>query len=301
MKLIYFQGVVPNFGDELNPYMWSKILPPGFLNEDSSELFLGIGSILHKHGYPSEAIKHVLGSGYAGYGSPPEINDGSWNIVFVRGPRTAATLGLPPEKAIADGAILLRTIDLPEPREQSEVAFMPHYESLNRGFWPEACKLAGIKLIDPTRDLDEIIGQIRGAKLLVTEAMHGAIVADALRTPWVSARPIYSGHHAKWLDWAEALSLDLRQPRLWPSSIAELYTRLTRRGSPESIVGRLNKRAVATPANAILTYAAAKRLQQLAKMDPQLSRDDVIERQTQRAQEAIFSFVSTRTESVARA
>lgn len=294
MKLVYFKGTVPNFGDELNPYLWEKILPQGFLDNDSAELFLGIGSILHKHGYPHDATKHVLGSGYAGYGDPPPINDGSWNVVFVRGPRTAAKLGLPPQKAISDSAILLRTINLPPPSEACEIAFMPHYESLDRGFWPSACKLAGVKLIDPTDDLEKIMAQIKGAKLLVTEAMHGAIVADALRTPWISAKPIYSGHHAKWFDWAESLSVELRQPRLWPSSISELYTRLTRRGSPESFVGRLNKKAIAAPVNAVLTYVAAQRLLQLAKLDPQLSADSAIKLQTERAQEAVFDFIAHR-------
>lgn len=292
MKLVYFKGTVPNFGDELNPYLWEKLLPQGFLDNDSAELFLGIGSILHKHGYPQEAKKHVIGSGYAGYGEPPPVSDGSWNVVFVRGPRTAAKLGLPPEKAISDTAILLRTIDLPPPSDPCEIAFMPHYESLERGFWPKACQLAGVKLIDPTDDLEKIMSQIKGAKLLITEAMHGAIVADALRTPWISAKPIYSGHHAKWFDWAESLSIELRQTRLWPSSISELYTRLTRRGSPESIVGRLNKKAVAAPANAILTYIAAQRLLQLAKLDPQLSADSAIKLQTERAQDAVFGFVA---------
>jgi len=295
LKLIYFKGVTPNFGDELNPYLWDSILPEGFLDEDRSELFLGIGSILHKHGYPAESIKHVVGSGYAGYGEPPEINDGTWNVLFVRGPRTAQKLGLPPEKAIADTAILLRTMELPEPDELSKIAFMPHYESLERGFWDKACELAGIRLINPTHDLKDVIKQVRGADLLITEAMHGAIVADALRTPWISAKPIYQGHHAKWLDWAEALSLQLRQTQLWPSSIAEMYIYMTSRGSQDGAIGKINRHYLSTPVNAALTYSAARRLTALAKLEPQLSRDTIISSLTERAQEAVFEFVRSRS------
>jgi hypothetical protein len=89
MKLIYFRGHVPNFGDELNPYLWDRLLPPGLLDEDESELFLGIGSILFDT-YPAGPRKYVMGSGYAGYTGLPPVHDGSWDVVFVRGPRTAA-------------------------------------------------------------------------------------------------------------------------------------------------------------------------------------------------------------------
>ena len=99
MKLIYFKGHVPNFGDELNTYMWDKLLPAGFLDDRPDELFLGIGSIIFDT-YPKQARKYVMGSGYAGYTSPPDLIDGSWDVIFVRGPRTAERLKLPAEKAI---------------------------------------------------------------------------------------------------------------------------------------------------------------------------------------------------------
>src|SRR5690606_9365510 len=128
MKLTYFKGRVPNFGDELNTYLWPRLLPPGFLDEDDNELFLGIGSILWEH-HPKEARKYVLGSGYGGYAPAPDVHDGTWNVIFVRGPRTAARLGLPSSKGICDSAILLRKIDLPPAAEDVGVAFMPHYHS----------------------------------------------------------------------------------------------------------------------------------------------------------------------------
>ena len=294
MKLVYFRGHVPNFGDELNACLWDRLLPAGFLDEDEDELFIGIGSILWDD-YPSHARKYVLGSGYAGYKPAPDVHDGSWDVVFVRGPRTAQRLNLPSDKAICDSAILLRALDLPAPAQQIDVGFMPHYESLDRGLWREACRLAGVTLIDPTAPVEEVIASLRGTRLLVTEAMHGAIVADALRTPWVAALPINPGHHAKWQDWAGALSLDVRAHALRPSSLLELWIDLTGgRGDPHGRAGRASRSALAGPVNSALVHRAAARLRELARQEPQLSADSAIERATDRAMTALDGFVRAR-------
>jgi hypothetical protein len=293
MKLVFFRGAKPNFGDELNTYVWPALLPKDFLDEDPSELFVGIGSIIGNH-LPPEARKFVMGSGYAGYMGLPNVHDGSWDIKFVRGPRTTALLDLPAEKAVCDSAVLLRAMELPSAANNVGVAFMPHYESLERGFWAEACRLAGITLIDATEPVETVLAQIKGARLLVTEAMHGAIVADALRTPWVAARPIFRGHHMKWLDWSEALAIDLRLHDLRPTSVLELYISMTGRGGGKGKAGRINDNALAALPNWLLTHNAARHLQKLSRIEPQLSSDAKIAEATERAVAAVDGFVQSR-------
>lgn len=294
MKLIYFKGKVPNFGDELNTYIWPKILPHNFLDEDESELFIGIGSILFDD-YPKKARKYVMGSGYAGYTPPPNVHDGTWDVSFVRGPRTAKQLNISERKAIADSAILLRTLDLPGPKNPVPLAFMPHYESLERGFWAEACEVAGIPMIDPTDDIEKVIGEIKGTKMLITEAMHGAIVADALRTPWLGVRPLHAIHHQKWHDWAEALDIDLKPQVLKPSSSMELYVQMTGgRGKVEGRAGRWGRSPLALPLNKAMIHRAAAHLKSLEKFEPQLSRDAKIGEATERAMQAVNDFVRGR-------
>lgn len=291
MKLSYYTGPVPNFGDELNPWMWQQLLPHRFLDDDPSELFIGIGSIISDE-WPAEATKHVLGSGYGGYTAAPDLHDGSWNVVFVRGPRTAHRLGLPPETAICDSAVLLRTTTLPPAATGIDVAFMPHFHSLERGHWPEACRMAGIRMIDPRDDVETVLAQIRGARVLITEAMHGAIVADALRTPWVAVRPIHGANSDKWLDWAEALSIDLRVHSLPPTSLFEAWlvtTRTSKFHGPRAY--RWNASLPAVPVNAVLTRRAARHLAQLARQEPQLSSEAAIERATARAEAALKVFI----------
>ncbi len=293
MKLVFFRGKVPNFGDELNLHVWPALLPKGFLDEDESELFVGIGSIIGDH-LPAKSRKFVMGSGYAGYMGLPDVHDGSWDIRFVRGPNTAKTLGIAPGLSICDSAILLRAMDLPAPDTSVGVAFMPHYESLERGNWAEACRQAGITLIDATEPVEKVLSQIQGARLLITEAMHGAIVADALRTPWIGARPIYGGHHKKWLDWAGALGLDVRLNDLKPSSVLEYYIGKTGRGGSHGKIGRLSASPLATVPNRILTSLAAQHLDRMARLEPQLSRDSAIVEVTERAQSATDDFVRSR-------
>mgnify|MGYP003636189605 FL=1 len=293
MKLVFFRGKVPNFGDELNLHVWPALLPKGFLDEDESELFVGIGSIIGDH-LPAKSRKFVMGSGYAGYMGLPDVHDGSWDIRFVRGPNTAKTLGIAPGLSICDSAILLRAMDLPAPDTSVGVAFMPHYESLERGNWAEACRQAGITLIDATEPVEKVLSQIQGARLLITEAMHGAIVADALRTPWIGARPIYGGHHKKWLDWAGALGLDVRLNDLKPSSVLEYYIGKTGRGGSHGKIGRLSASPLATVPNRILTSLAAQPLDRMARLEPQLSRDSAIVEVTERAQSATDDFVRSR-------
>jgi len=293
MKLVFFRGKVPNFGDELNLHVWPALLPEGFLDDDEDELFVGIGSIIGDH-LPARSRKFVMGSGYAGYMGLPDVHDGSWHISFVRGPNTARTLGIDPDLSICDSAILLRAMELPAPDERAGIAFMPHYESLERGNWAEACRMAGIALIDATEPVEKVLSQIRGARLLITEAMHGAIVADAMRTPWIGARPIYGGHHKKWLDWAGALGIDVRLNALKPSSVLEYYVGRTGRGSSVGKVGRFSASPLAGIPNRLLTDTAAAHLDAMARLDPQLSSDAMIEQVTERALAAVDGFVRSR-------
>lgn len=301
MKLTYFRGAVPNFGDELNVVLWDQILPRDFLDDDPSELFLGIGSILWDH-LPRQPRKFVVGSGYGGYTAPPDVHDGAWDVVFVRGPRTAALLGLDSRKAICDSAVLIRLLDLPRPPRTSGVAFMPHFGSLDRGAWAEVCRLADIRFIDPTKPVLEIISDILATNLLITEAMHGAIVADALRTPWIGVQPIAPENHMKWLDWSEALGVVLRHHPLRPSTILEQYVRMTAgKAYYDGRARRWAQNALAAPLRRVFLHRAAARLRQLSQIEPQLSADTTIASVTERAAAAVDGFVRSRDQHRAAA
>lgn len=273
MKITYFKGKYQNFGDDLNPWMWPKILP-GFFDDDESTAFLGIGSIIGERKFDKSVKKIVFGSAFVPeYHDKPDTTGNDWNIYFVRGPRTAKLLGLPPEKSVGDSAILLRTLIKQKHNQNGVISFMPHWESLEHGNWEEACRLAGITLIDPRRSVEEVIEALLNSKLIITEAMHGAIVADALRLPWIPLVPIKKWHRAKWYDWADALDIKLQNNRLLPSSIEDVgiwkLKRVVRYFGPFSKLS-----------DKFFIHLAAFRLKQLARVTPQLSSDAAIEHAT---------------------
>ena len=297
MKLYFYRAKKPNFGDELNLTMWNHLLPPGFFDGQEDELFLGIGSILFDT-HPKEPRKIVAGSGW-GYSNAADVHDGSWDVLFVRGPRTADALGLDRSLSVGDAAILLRETPLPEAKPNVGTAFMPHFDSLERGNWSEVCRLAGITYIDPTGDVDDILSTIRGADLVIAEAMHGAIVSDALRTPWIAMRPIADIHRMKWHDWAEALSIPLRQFDLSPSNLREAWSAISGMDARGRRSRMMMDGPLGAPANWVIKQRAARQLQKLAQEEPQLSEDAVIEGATSRALEALDAFLRKRSLPIA--
>lgn len=227
MKLYYHKDPLGNFGDDLNPWLLERLLPETFSShcyhdpglresdEENEPLFIGIGTILNQN-IPKKPLKAVFGSG-AGYGSAPDIDE-SWRVYCVRGPRTAETLGLPADKAITDAAALCRKIDLPESSKRFKHAFMPHCSTARQSYWKLVCDELDVHYIDPQWSVDEVFASLLATETLVTEAMHGAILADTFRIPWVAVSTTTGILNTKWLDWCASLDLPYnpcRLPSLW--------------------------------------------------------------------------------------
>ncbi|MEI7710471.1 MAG: polysaccharide pyruvyl transferase family protein [Rhodospirillales bacterium] len=180
MILYRWQGAARNFGDELNTVLWPTLLP-GFFDNDPAARFLGIGSVLDRR-HSGGCLKLVAGSGYGGYQQLPTL-DAGWDIRWVRGPRTAQKLGLPISVGLGDPASLLPTTGLVPAYKPHRIGFMPHFESAAGGAWAAAAEANGIALIDPRDDPLAVASAIASCHVLLSEALHGAIVADALGVP----------------------------------------------------------------------------------------------------------------------
>ncbi|MBK6897689.1 MAG: hypothetical protein IPH06_13990 [Alphaproteobacteria bacterium] len=222
MRLYYYKAPKKNFGDDLNPWLFDKILP-GYFDNDDKILMSGIGTIIHDD-MPEAQLKIVFTSG-AGQGFlPTSFGDKSWHISCVRGPLSASVLGLSQDKAITDGAILLASLDCfkPLPIEEREgVVFMPHEACLEYGRWEQVCQSAGIKFLSPRADLLDNLYAIRSAKLMLADSMHAAIVADTFRVPWIAVIASPLMNQFKWLDWSLSMNLAYRPVIISPSSASE--------------------------------------------------------------------------------
>jgi succinoglycan biosynthesis protein ExoV len=216
MKLVYARIKNGNFGDDLNPWLWQRALP-GYLNADPGSYFFGIGTILREkyvREIPAAARKVVFGSG-AGYGAAPKV-DRSWTIYCVRGPLTARVLGIDASLAITDPAIL--AVDyLKDLNVQRECCgFIPHHKTAENSNWRAVCEAAGLRYINPEQKPEEVMRQIAGCRSVIAESMHGAILADAFRVPWMPVVLSRGILPFKWCDWSASLGINYRPAVIRP-------------------------------------------------------------------------------------
>jgi succinoglycan biosynthesis protein ExoV len=286
--LYQWKGAAPNFGDELNAILWPHLLPNFFDNNPDTH-FLGIGSVLDGR-HPADQLKLVAGAGYGGYEAKPMLDD-TWLFHWVRGPRTAAALGLPRVLGLGDPAVLL-PLALPNhghPQGGTDIGFMPHFESIARGTWQQAAAAAGIILIDPRDNPLTVLDSIRRCKLLLSEALHGVIVADALRVPWVAVRPLAAINRAKWQDWSDTMDLTVRPQQRLPASSASEWVEargILRLHTARVWLDRYGQRldGIESPR---LTARAAAALRRAMQAEPQLSTGVVLDRCQSRMMEAV--------------
>jgi succinoglycan biosynthesis protein ExoV len=295
MKLYHYEH--RNFGDAMNRWLWHRLMP-GVLDEDGSAIFIGIGTILNNV-VPDATHKVVFGSG-VGYRRALVV-DPSWTFYCVRGPLSARALGLPPESAVTDAAALIRLIRLPAEPQVHDASYIPHWLSDEYWNWRDVCQEAGVHYIDPLDDFEHVVREIRRSKVVYAEAMHGAILADALRVPWVAIRAYKHILRFKWVDWCSSLELAYEPAQLLP-----LYSReqvvdkllAKSRGHRRPHWQRLGLRGAAWTADHVydpvprrLARQNVRALRRIVRTAaPRLSREQVIRDATDRLEERLGQF-----------
>lgn len=213
MNLYYYKSDRPNFGDDINPWFWQRALGCPF-DDSSNEVLVGIGTIINDL-LPDADILHIFGSG-AGYGKSVPRKAGHWRVHCVRGPLTAQAIDVDKRLAITDPVMLLhRWVPHPVDEKVFRCSFMPHVDFASKRL-KAICSSVGINYISPAWEHDRVISLVGQSERLITSAMHGAILADALRVPWT---PIGAGGDVipfKWHDWCQSLELEYRPTPMVP-------------------------------------------------------------------------------------
>lgn len=224
MEICYYRDPKFNFGDDLNAVVWPQVLSDK-LRYHPDIVLVGIGSILNETmvGKYTGAGKKVIviGSGTS-YGVPPQRLD-ELEVLAVRGPYTAAVIGKP-RTAVTDSAILLAQVDAQRDAHlrKDQVLFMPHHRTIAATPWAEIARECGLTYVSPQQPVENILQQFAHARLVVTEAMHGAIVADTLRIPWIPLAISPAVEEFKWRDWCLSMDLPFRPQRLPAGSYRDL-------------------------------------------------------------------------------
>lgn len=294
MKLYYFKfrDETKNFGDDLNPWLWNNLLP-GFFENPEGIVFLGIGTILNEY-VPKSRKTIVFGSGYGYAKAPPKIDD-SWKIYCVRGPLTAAALNIDDKLAITDSALLIRKVYKKVEKKTTNFAFIPHVSSAILGDenWHIICRKANIKYIDPRWQVDEVLTAISQTEILLTEAMHGAILADAMRVPWIAISSNTQISSFKWKDWCKSVDLNYSPYYLMPSDEllypcgAGIRSSLMHwfryvKQDPRQIAKRIMQKDLDFVANQLSNITKFQK--------PLITKDSVIEKLTDQLEEKLFEF-----------
>jgi succinoglycan biosynthesis protein ExoV len=68
--------------------------------------------------------------------------------------------------------------------------------------------------------VDRVLVEIQQTEILLAEAMHGAIVADALRVPWIPVRMYSQFMEFKWRDWTQSIQVPFKL-----TNVAPIFTR----------------------------------------------------------------------------
>ncbi|MEL6815118.1 MAG: polysaccharide pyruvyl transferase family protein [Cyanobacteria bacterium J06598_3] len=303
MKLFYYQRPdgQPNFGDELNHWLWPKLCGESTLfDDDASTTFLGTGTLLNnqlKSRIPAARRIVIFGTG-AGYEQPLKQLPATWDIQCVRGPFSARLLGLEPHKAITDGGLLVSQVFKPAQTTRSGYSFMPHIHSAHAAAecWQRICQEANIRYIDPRWPIEEVLNAIASSEGLLAEAMHGAIVADALRVPWIPVTSSPRIYAFKWQDWCASMGLPYLPHRL-PS--LEDYPRWGRGLRSGSLSMRHWLRASLESAVTTAQYALfsderaiVSRLKTVAKQQPYLSAESTFSTKLDSLQTCFDQFIS---------
>ncbi len=229
MKIYFFDSLEGNFGDDLNRWLWSDLLGDLDQYTDAATL-VGIGTYLNNE-VPDTPHKLVFGTGVGYSPLPKGLHDKSWKIFAVRGPLSAKAAGLEAEDYITDSAIMVReVIDKSVIRNgNGNIVFMPHISAAKNGSWGKICERCGIKYLDPRQDAKYLVREIMGAKLVIADAMHAAIIADTYRVPWIPVVTSNEISTMKWYDWTQSMSVSYIPYVVSHSSLKEMFKHFSRK------------------------------------------------------------------------
>jgi pyruvyltransferase len=192
----------PNFGDDLNPELLAQLLgQPVWRNKKQNiPHILGVGSILERANQNSI----VMGSGFINSKSKLAINPK--HVFAVRGYLTKEKLGIQEDVLLGDPAVIIPNLLNISHMPTCEIAIVPHVDSylLYLKQFGHLCKI-----IDPSRSVRNVVNDIASAKVILSQSLHGLVMADAMQIPnvWIAPHEKMLGGEFKFHDYYSTTNL----------------------------------------------------------------------------------------------
>ena len=198
-----------NWGDDLNIYIFKMLTPQKIQFVPFERLYFApnvkkyslIGSIIGDYDLDNTII---YGSG--AITSNPDIKGRPEKVLSVRGPLTRDVLiknGIDCPAVYGDPALLLPLVYKPQIKNNERIGIIPHYRTLETN-WLEDEWISDLKknneivVIDMSKyeNWTDIIDLICSCKMVLSESLHGLIVAESYSIPsvWVEIIP----HNLPW-------------------------------------------------------------------------------------------------------
>ncbi len=207
---------VPNFGDVLSALIVAHVSGRDVVHVKpaKAELF-ALGSLLqvarrtHKTPRADGVKPWIWGTGLLHSVSSDFVEN--VRIALVRGPVTAALLGIKPRE-FGDPGLLVTDLVQDRPETTDRIGIVPHHSQLDD---PQIAGLSAtdpaVQVIDVRDDALTVCRQIAACRHVVASSLHGLIVADAFGVPnsWMDPG---RQSHLKYLDYAASIGRPLTLP-----------------------------------------------------------------------------------------
>jgi pyruvyltransferase len=191
----------PNFGDDINPTFFGMVSGQctRFASDRRRPHLLGAGSILER----ATPMSIVCGSGLL---QPPRCRiRPEPTLVAVRGERSLAAFAPRSDVFLGDPVVL---VDAWVARGEVRHRFglVPHVRSASR--WRQL-NTRGLHLIDPGLPPWQVVEEIGACETVLSQSLHGLIVADALGVPnvWIAPSRDMVGDRFKFDDYFSTLDV----------------------------------------------------------------------------------------------
>ncbi len=217
----------PNFGDDYNPFLFENILDfPVRFEVSSAPHLLCAGSILER----STSSSIICGSGFIFPDSQiPDFH----KVISVRGEYSASRLGV--GSALIGDPFVIMSLYCSEikPEKTRDITYIPHVNFFVRRGRSNLKVPEHVCVLDLGAEFDHVLETIASSKLIVSESLHGLVLADAFGVPniWIAPSSDMLGGEYKFRDYYSSTSspkksvvaspLVFEQPHLYEPHVSE--------------------------------------------------------------------------------